>query len=833
MTVTFDRPGTDWLPEDGGRPARRAMIRWAWRLFGREWRQQLLILALVVVAVAATVVASAVAANSPAPANFGFGTAQYRAVFPGTSPQETNEVTSLRAHDGPIEIVENETVQIPGSINTFQLRAQNPHGRFSAPMLSLVRGRYPVDPGQVAMTETVASELGLSIGDLWHHDGTARRLVGIVENPQSLLDNFALVLPGQVASPTLVTVFFDTHEAGQLPANVQSAASVSKSSAFNAETISIAGLTIGMILIALVAVGGFTVLAQRRLRSLGMLESLGATDAHVSLVVRANGAIVGAVGAALGTAVGIAVWLAYRPHLEQSSHHLIATLALSWPVVAAAIVLALLATYLAAGRPAQAMTKVPVLDALSGRPPAPSRLHRSVVPGVVSLLLAFVILGYSGATGAGGGGELVIGLVLLVAGLILVAPFFLAVIGRIAGRAPVAPRLALRDLARYRARSGAALAAISLGILIAMVVALVAAARYADVLDYAGPNLTSSELVVYTPNGSSGNIGPGIALPTAPSAGKLHTMASAAGTIGTQVGARQVIEFVSTTATLLHAASGQNFSGPIYVATPGLLAAFGITPTRIRPDADILTMRPGLASVTKMQLVYGNYPLYGPHPRASGNFRCPKSDCLANPVIQEVTALPAGTSAPNTVITEHAVHQLGLRTVVSGWLVQTTKAITAQQISTTQTTAASAGLSVETKNSQPTSAELIDYAVIFGTVLALAILAMSVGLIRSEAANDLRVLTATGASSTTRRTLTATTTGALALAGAILGTATAYLALIGYFRANTLNGGLGALASVPVWDLVGVLVIMPIAATLGGWIFGGRQPAVISRQPIE
>ena len=32
-------------PSDGGLPARRAVTRWAWRLFRREWRQQFLILA--------------------------------------------------------------------------------------------------------------------------------------------------------------------------------------------------------------------------------------------------------------------------------------------------------------------------------------------------------------------------------------------------------------------------------------------------------------------------------------------------------------------------------------------------------------------------------------------------------------------------------------------------------------------------------------------------------------------------------------------------------------------------------------------------------------------
>ena len=55
--------------------------------------------------------------------------------------------------------------------------------------------------------------------------------------------------------------------------------------------------TVGMLLIALVSIGGFTVLAQRRLRALGMVESMGATDRNVRLVIRANGVIIGVVGA--------------------------------------------------------------------------------------------------------------------------------------------------------------------------------------------------------------------------------------------------------------------------------------------------------------------------------------------------------------------------------------------------------------------------------------------------------------------------------------------------------------------------------------------------------
>src|SRR4029077_13042655 len=116
-----------------------------------------------------------------------------------------------------------------------------------------------------------------------------------------------------------------------------------------------------MLLIALVAIGGFTVLAQRRLRSLGMLASTGATDRHVRLVVLANGAVVGVAGAFLGLVVGLAGWLAYRPVLEQSAHHLIGTFALPWGVIVLALLLAVVAAVFAAWLPARAITKVPIV----------------------------------------------------------------------------------------------------------------------------------------------------------------------------------------------------------------------------------------------------------------------------------------------------------------------------------------------------------------------------------------------------------------------------------------------------------------------------------------
>src|SRR5271165_998702 len=54
-TALLERP-VEPRAANGGAPARRAMVRWAWRLFRREWRPQLLVLALLVVAVLAAIV---------------------------------------------------------------------------------------------------------------------------------------------------------------------------------------------------------------------------------------------------------------------------------------------------------------------------------------------------------------------------------------------------------------------------------------------------------------------------------------------------------------------------------------------------------------------------------------------------------------------------------------------------------------------------------------------------------------------------------------------------------------------------------------------------------
>jgi putative ABC transport system permease protein len=841
--ATRERPARAGAP-NGGVPARRAVIRWAWRLLRREWRQQLLILALITVAVAATFVGSAVATNTPPPPGAGFGTATDMATFASSSPHATAEIAALARRFGRVDVIENETLSVPGSVTTYSLRAQNPHGAFGQPMLSLVSGHYPSATGQVALTGGVASELHLNVGDTWRAGGSARRVVGIVINPQNLLDEFALVAPGQVSAPTLVTVLFDapggnTSSAGQ---NVTSRQSAAAANVLNPVTISLAAATLGMLLIALVSVGGFTVLAQRRLRAIGMLGAQGATNANVRLVICANGLATGAVGAVAGFALGLAAWLAYRPRAEASAHHVIGAFRLPWLVILVSMALAVLAAYLAAVRPARAIARVPIVAALAGRPPAPRQARHWAGPtGVGLLVLAFFLIGLASEQATSAAAEagnkstlflaLIVGLIVLCAGVVLVAPTCLALLATAARRAPIVVRLAVRDLARYRARSGAALGAISLSVLIAVIICVTAAARFGNPVDYVGPNLASDQLIVYPQEAATTPNAPCLhepgGCPTLTGA-QVARLASEARAIAASLGSRNIVPLEAADATLQRAAPGRPFGGPVYVATAQLLRAYGTSAAQISPDADILTMRPGLAGLTRMQFLYGARK-FGP---PGSNWPCPPSYCRANPEIQQVSALPSGTSAPNTVITEHAVRRFHLTTTAAGWLIQTPGSLTAAQISAVQHAAAAAGLTAETRNSIPTSAEILDAATVFGILLALGILAMSVGLLRSETASDLRTLTAAGAGRRARRAISAATAGALGLAGAVVGVVAGYIAAIGFFRASQLDT-LSSLSSIPVASLLLILLGMPAAAALGSWLLAGREPSAIARRPLE
>jgi putative ABC transport system permease protein len=78
--------------------------------------------------------------------------------------------------------------------------------------------------------------------------------------------------------------------------------------------------------------------------------------------------------------------------------------------------------------------------------------------------------------------------------------------------------------------------------------------------------------------------------------------------------------------------------------------------------------------------------------------------------------------------------------------------------------------------------------------------------------------------------ITAATAGALALAGAVTGVLWAIWRRSGSSATTSSTVFPG---SVPVTNLLLILVGMPLLAVVAGWLLAGREPAVIGRQPME
>jgi putative ABC transport system permease protein len=849
----------DGLPDldagaGSGIVARRAVFRWAVRLFRREWRQQLLVLGLLTAAVAATIWGTSVITNVQlANPNYAtFGTAAAQVTLPGTDPHLAAGIAAVQGRWGPADLIENQDIA-NGTRQPVQLRAESPHGHYNSPLLSLVSGTYPAGPGQAALTSQVAALYGAHVGGTWQAAGTTWRVTGIVQDPSNLADEFALVAPGQVTHPSQVIMLLGSPAVQQAISNgngtlpgIPAAVAVPSGhvGGVSPAVLVLVVEVLGLAFIGLVSVAGFSVMAQRRVRALGMLSAIGATERNLRLVMVVNGLAVGVAGVLAGAVLGFAAWFAYVPALQEAAGHVVDAANLPWWAFATGAVFAIATPVLACRGPAKTIARVPVVAALSGRPAPPKPVRRSALPGVIVFAGGVACLAFTGgvteaARGNGHALLLLAGLVATIAGIFLLAPLAISVLAAGAGpRLPVAIRIALRDLVRYRARSGAALAATTFAVFLAMAICIVASIKFDNPLTWSGPNLSSSQLIVYTYYQTGSMQTPSLSNAQAASlSGRVNTLAASLHaqsvvpleTAGSQP---QIAELYK-----VGAQAHNNFTGIVYVATPKLLATYGINASQIAPGTDILTTRPGLAGLPHLEMTWAFTGCRGtcqgasaPVPGSSGGPPCTLSnDCLANPAIQTFSSLPGGTSAPNTVITQYAVSKYHLQPTLSGWLIQAPAPLTTAQVNAARQFALAHKLTVESKAGGPSLGEISDGATALGIVIAFGVLAASVGLIRSETSRDLRTLTATGASGATRRMITAATAAALGLLGAILGMAAAVLAGLAFA-----HGSLSAIfGDVPLSDVLILLAGLPLFAAAGGWLFAGRKPPAVARQPIE
>jgi putative ABC transport system permease protein len=727
-------------------------------MFRREWRQQILVLALLTVAVAAAVSGVTIAYNS-GPLDYAeFGSANARLELDGADPRKLEaSLAAAEERFGTTEVIGHRSLPVPGGVDTVNFRAQDPRGPYAR--LALRRGSYPEGPSQVAVTDGVATLLGLEVGKTLALDGRRRTVVGIVENPRQLSDEFALVSPSSAGAPDTVTVLVDAEvEAVHAFVEAQGDRSALVGSQLRGdyqpapELAMFSVATVFLLLASLVAAAGFAVIAQRRLRQLGMLAAIGATEKHLRLALLTNGAVVGVIGSLIGTVAGLALWVAVAPTLEPALDYRMDRLSLPWPLLALTVVVAVLGATAAAWWPGRAVARVPVTRALSARPPSPKPARRSAIVAVVLIAAGIGALVLSDRSTRP---LIIAGILATILGTLLLGPLAIRLFARSAGRAPIAVRLALRDLARYQARSGAALAAITLALGIAATVVIIAAAEEKKAAGEP-PNLSDRQIRVYT----GATVGPEHVAIQPPA--QLERMAARV---------RQLAADLDAAVIPLHNAYHPS--------------------EQSHPDGGLRVLRTE-ALVRKVD---------DPESSPGGSFICapPPSGCyiyesrlyVATPALLRYLGISFAAIDPSTdFLIDESVRADALVTVRFETTARGEPKLTGRDVTNVQ--------KIDSRS------------------------------IRSEGAGDLRTLTATGATSRIRRTLTAATAGALALLGALLGVAGAYVALTATYLDK-----LDYLGRIPVLYLVLMVVGIPVAAAAAGWLLAGREPPAIARAAIE
>jgi putative ABC transport system permease protein len=793
-------------------------------MFRREWRQQILVLALLTAAVATSIgFASASYLTAPVPDNAEFGTASHLIGFSGTDPQILEaDVAAARGVFDTYEVIYHRPVPVAGLFEPVDYRAQDPDGPLGGPRLALLEGTFPAG-SEVAVTDGVADLLGLGIGSSLALDGLSRTVVGIIENPGNLADEFVLVPPSQTDGATEATVLVDASEDQVLSFRIPSGGGLTVGSRqANQNVVAAVSVlvvsTVGLLLIALIATASFVVIAHRRMRQLGMLAAIGATEKQLRLVTLANGTLIGGIAAVLGAAVGVAGWVGMAPLVENAVGYRVDQLDVPLWLVASGMLLAVVAGTAAAWWPARNVARVPAVRALSGRPPEPKPARRAAALAAVLAVIGVACLASGGdlvdetAVDWTSAGLIVAGTVAVALGMMLACPLAIRILGASAGRLPVAARLATGDLVRYRARSGAALAAISLAVGIAVTAIASAAAAQADADE---GNLGENQVLIRAADLDG---------PFIPEADAIDGLQAGVDRVATAFSGARVTRldvaidpasepdpsFGGREAIIL----GERFRDGwgdislLYVATPQLLGYYGYDLDTVAPSTVVITREAGQFVIL-------------------GEVAAARSQ---REILSSIEAIrPGYESLPGTFVTTQVISERGWVTAPSGsWLVETSEIPTTEQLTAARELAAGAGLTIEVRDRQGGLGALRTGATAAGVLVALSIVAMAVGLVRSETGRDLRILTAAGATRRTRRTLTAATAGGLATLGVILGTAGAYLGLTAGFARD-----LGTLSPVPLAHLAALFLGLPLIATTAGWLISGRGIVDIARQPME
>jgi putative ABC transport system permease protein len=370
-------------------------------------------------------------------------------------------------------------------VRDLDLAAPMADGRIHA-----LDGRAASSATEVVLSDDLADELDIAVGDTVRPDRLQRELevVGIatfrgdnqhlayvgapldIEELRSLGANpmtaTLIDLPGHpflgVEDPFSQQVLAEPPPGWQIrPNRAGSEGSVAVSLFWTYVAGGVAIIVLGTVITA-----AFAISARRQLHVIGLLSASGAPPRTVQRLLVSQGALTGALGAMVGIGIALIGATFIPPDLLQDmvGHHVDG---IAIPVVQLLPILLIgtMGAAAASAIPARSAAQVSTLQALAGRRPLPVVPRRLPSFGVVSLLAGAALFSMAVSGSRQGGSSLwalvaIAGALATLAGVCMLAPWFVARLERWGGRWSQSWRLAGRSLARNRVRSSAVVGAI-------------------------------------------------------------------------------------------------------------------------------------------------------------------------------------------------------------------------------------------------------------------------------------------------------------------------------------------------------------------------------------
>jgi putative ABC transport system permease protein len=235
------------------------------------------------------------------------------------------------------------------------------------------------------------------------------------------------------------------------------------------------GLLVAMVALEVILLAGpaFAVGAAQQTRALGLIAAQGGTARQLRRVVLGQAVVLGGLAAVLGVMLGLATsaaLVAVLPRLVPSISF--GPFDLGWGEVALVAALGFASAVIAALAPARAAARMDPVRAMAGRRPQPRSTRRHPIAGLLLVGVGIVLAGVGayqsrprpgqfGGTGHDGSLLIAAAAVVAILGVVLLAPLAVRLLARLAGRAPLAGRYALRDMARNQLRTAPAVAAVA------------------------------------------------------------------------------------------------------------------------------------------------------------------------------------------------------------------------------------------------------------------------------------------------------------------------------------------------------------------------------------